>query len=355
MTCGFQVGQHRVGGDAPLLVVAEIGLNHDGDAGRALALADAAAGAGASAVKLQSLRGDRLVAADCPAPMHVHAGSLREFFAGFELDVAAHRAVADTARARGLAFVSTPLDEEAVAMLVSLDVDALKIASGDITHHRLIATAAASGRPLIISTGMSSLDEVAAAVACAREAGATDLALLHCVSCYPTPPHAANLRAISTLAREFRLPVGLSDHGTDPLAPALAVSLGASIYERHLVSHAADTAIDRAVSSTPAELADVVALARRARTLLGEGTRRCGPEEAGNVVASRRALHAVRDLPRGHRLAAGDLAALRPCRGVGAERWREVIGRTLQADLAAGDPLTSSHLDPEPAREGRPS
>ncbi len=345
MTRGFRVGPHQVGGEAPLLVVAEIGLNHDGDPGRALALVDAAAGAGASAVKLQSLRGDHLVAADCPAPMHVQAASLRDFFAGFELDEAAHRAVAGAARARGLAFVSTPFDEDAVAMLVALAVDALKIASGDLTHHRLIAAAAATGRPLIVSTGMSSLDEVAAAVACARQAGATDLVLLHCVSCYPTPAEAANLSAVATLAREFGLPVGLSDHGTDPLAPAVAVALGACVYERHLVGHAADLAIDRAVSSTPAELADAVALARRARTLLGDGVRQCSPAEAGNLVASRRSLHAARDLTRGEQLGADDVVALRPCRGIGAERWREVVGRTLRADVAAGEPLTASHLD----------
>lgn len=352
MTETFRVGPHDVGGDAPLFVVAEIGLNHGGDPDRAVSLATAAGRAGASAVKLQSLRGDGLVAADCPAPMHVEAASLREFFARFELDEPAHRRVAAEARRQGMAFLSTPFDERAVDMLVRIGADALKIASGDLTHHRLIAEAAATGLPLLMSTGMSAMDEVAAAVACAREAGASRLALLHCVSCYPTPPEAASLAVIGTLAGAFGVPVGLSDHGTDPLAPALAVALGARVYERHLVADLGDAAIDRAVSSTPGELADVVVLARRARLLLGDPARRCGAVEAGNVTASRRGLYAVRDLPAGTRLEAGDLIALRPLRGLGAHVWHQVMGCRLVADLRSGEPLTALHLDssPEPMR-----
>lgn len=345
MSATFTVGPHVVGGAAPLFVIAEVGLNHGGDSSRALALVDAAARAGASAVKLQSLSGATLVTADCPAPAHVAARSLREFFAGFELDEAAHRRVADRARASGLAFVSTPFDEAAVGMLVGLDVDALKIASGDLTHLRLVAAAAATGRPLLISTGMSSADEVAAAVACARQAGARDLALLHCVSCYPTPPASANLSVIATLAREFGVPVGLSDHGTDPLAPAVAVALGAVVYERHLIAHAGDEAIDRAVSSTPAELADVVRVAARTRLLLGDGRRICSDAEAVNVVASRRGLYAARDLPSGTRIRPDDIEALRPLRGVGASAWPIVAGRRLARPLAAGEALTAEHLE----------
>lgn len=348
MTEAFRVGPHVVGGDAPLFVVAEIGLNHGGDASRAVSLAAAAGRAGASAVKLQSLRGTTLVAADCHAPMHVEAASLQEFFATFELDEAAHGRVAAEARAHGMAFLSTPFDEDAVRMLVRVGADALKIASGDLTHHRLIAEAAATGLPMLLSTGMSSMEEVATAVACAREAGASSLALLHCVSCYPTPPHAANLTVIGTLAKAFGVPVGLSDHGTDPLAPALAVALGAQVYERHLVASAAHDAIDRAVSSTAAELADVVALARRARGLLGNPTRECGAAEAGNVTASRRGLYAARDLPAGTRLQADDLIALRPLRGVGAQVWPRVMGRRLAAGLQRGEPLTAAHLDSPP-------
>jgi N-acetylneuraminate synthase/N,N'-diacetyllegionaminate synthase len=342
----FVIGDRRVGGEAPLFVVAELGLNHGGDPDKALRLVDAAARAGASAIKLQTLRAATLVAGDCPAPMHVRAASLREFFATFELDAAAHARVAAQARARGLAFLSTPFDESSVDMLCKVGVDALKIASGDVTHLRLITTAAATGRPLIISTGMAELDEIAEAVGCARQAGATGLALLHCVSCYPTPAGSANLGAIATLARHFGVVVGLSDHGTDPLAAGLAVAAGASIYERHLVAHAADPAIDRAVSATPEELADIVRLAARTRELMGDGIKRCLPAERGNRSASRRGVHASRKLTAGTRLAPGDLVMLRPERGVPAARWTQVIGRRVTRDVGPGDVILEQWLEP---------
>jgi sialic acid synthase SpsE len=350
MTPSLRIGGRRVAEDAPLFAVAEIGLNHGGEVARALALVDAAAQAGASAVKLQTLVADRLVSASCPAPAHVSATSLVEFFSRFELDRGAHEQVAARAHASGLALLSTPLDEAAVSMLVEIGCDALKIASGDATHHRLIATAARTGLPLVLSTGMCSIDEVRAALACARESGAREVALLHCVSAYPTPAASANLRAIATLAREFDTVVGLSDHGTDPLAPALAVALGAAIYERHFVVADGDPAIDRAVSCTAAEFADVVRLAARARELAGDGRKGCLPAEAANLTPSRRGVYASRDLEAGCVLADGDVRMLRPLTDVPAQRWREVIGRRVRVAVAAGAAIPASALEP-PLRE----
>lgn len=346
MVKSFTVAGRRVAPGAPLFAVAEIGLNHGGEVQRALRMVDAAARAGASAVKLQTLFADRLVAPACPPPAHVSASSLVEFFAQFELDRAAHALVAERAHALGLAFVSTPFDEDAVAMLAGVGCDALKIASGDVTHHRLIATAAHTGLPLIISTGMSSLAEVGQALACAREHGAREVALLHCVSAYPTPSASANLGAIATLAREFDVVVGLSDHGTDPLAPALAVALGAAIYERHFVVSDADAAIDRPVSSTTEEFADIVRVAERARLLAGDGVKRCLSPEAPNLTPSRRGVYASRDLAAGVVLADADLRMLRPQTDVPAARWREVVGRRLRTSVAAGTAIPAAALDP---------
>ena len=215
-------------------------------------------------------------------------------------------------------------------MLQDVGCDALKIASGDATHHRLIATAARTGLPLIVSTGMCSLEDVRAALDCAREHGAREIAVLHCVSAYPTPAASANLGAITTLAREFGVVVGLSDHGTDPLAPALAVALGAALYERHFVIAGEDAAIDRAVSSTADEFADVVRVAARAQRLLGDGRKRCLPVEAANLTPSRRGVYASRDLAAGAVLEDADLQMLRPLTDLPAHRWRELIGRRLR-------------------------
>jgi sialic acid synthase SpsE len=341
----FEVRGRRVGPDAPLFAIAEIGLNHGGSADRALALVDAAARAGAAAVKLQSLRAAHLVAPVCPAPAHVEADSLQAFFARFELDEAAHRAVAARAHEAGLAFLSTPFDEAAVDMLVRAGADALKVASGDITHHRLIARAAATGLPLIVSTGMSALAEVESAVACARDAGASRIALLHCVSAYPVPAGSENLRAIHTLETVFGGPVGLSDHGLDPLAVPVAVAMGASIYERHVVLAAGDGSIDEAVSSTGEDLAARLALAERARRMLGDGRRACSPAEAPNLTASRRGVYAARRLAAGTRVGPDDIICLRPAHAVPADEWRRVIDCRVRVDVDAGTPLEPAMLE----------
>jgi sialic acid synthase SpsE len=342
------IGGRSIGGDAPLFVVAEIGLNHGGSVDEALALVDAAADAGASAVKLQSLRGDTLVAPSCPPPAHVISDgacdSLQAFFRTFELDADAHRAVQKRAAARGVVFMSTPFDEAAVEMLLDVGCEAFKIASGDLTHHGLIECAAATGKPLIMSTGMSELADVAAAVACARTAGARDIALLHCVSSYPVPNGSQNLRAIATLAREFKLPVGLSDHGTEAMDIALAVALGACIYEKHIVTGPGSAAIDAPVSATPRQLEALIGLAERARQSLGHGRRTCSAAERANQIPSRRSLYAARTLPAGHEIGADDLIALRPATGLGAQFRGALLGTRLRRAVRAGEPFVEADL-----------
>lgn len=335
----FAIGRHVIGAGQPLFVIAEIGLNHGGSCDKALALVDAAADAGASAIKLQTLFASELVAASCPAPAHVRSHSLRDFFSTFELDEAAHRRVVGRARERGLAVMATPFSLEAVDLLERVGVDAYKIASGDLTWDGLIERAAATGKPLVISTGMGSLAEAAHAVNVVRLSGGYHVALLHCVSAYPTPPGSENLRAISTLATALRIPVGLSDHGQDTFAAPLAVALGASLYERHLVLEHGDGSIDDAVSSTAEELAATVRTTARASAALGTGEKVCLPAEAVNVAASRRALYAARALPTGHTLVAGDLIALRPGLGVAPGRLSGLVGTRLLHALEAGQAL----------------
>ncbi len=338
------IGNHRVGGDAPLFVIAEIGLNHGGSIQAALALVDAAGSAGASAVKLQSLRGATLVAASCPAPAHVSTTSLRSFFEQFELDEAAHYAVAERARALGMAFMSTPFDEDAVHMLSRIGCDALKIASGDITHFHLIERAAATGLPLVLSTGMSTLDEVREAVSVARHAGAAEIAVLHCVSAYPIPAGSENLGAIADLGRSLGVPVGLSDHGTDEDDVVAAVALGAVIYERHLIPRDESDAIDAAVSSTPAALASRIRAASRTRAALGAGLKTCVPAEAVNRNGSRRALYATRRLAPGERVSEADIVALRPAIGLDARRWNDLVGSRMTRSVEEGQPFEDSDV-----------
>lgn len=341
----MSIAGRRIAEDIPPFVIAEIGLNHGGSAERALALVDAAADAGAHAVKLQTIEAEALVAASCPPPAHVRARSLVDFFRQFELDEAAHHAVAARASMRGLKVISTPFSEASVDMLERVGVDAYKIASGDITWDQLIIRAAATGKPLIISTGMSTLAEAHHALAVARLAGAEHVALLHCVSAYPVPHGSENLLAIRTLAEDCRVPIGLSDHAEDTFALPIAIGLGASLYERHLVLDTDDHAIDRAVSSTPRELAAAILAGRRAWSALGSGRKACLAAEAVNMVASRRSLCATRPLAAGHELSADDLVALRPATGLSPSALGSVLGRRLTRPVGSGEPVTAAHFE----------
>jgi len=339
-----EIGGRAIGSGARVFTIAEIGLNHGGSVERALTMVDAAAAAGASAIKLQTLVANELVASACPAPAHVNATSLRDFFAGFELDLDAHRTVVARARAHRLAVLSTPFSERAVAMLELLGIDAFKIASGDLTYTGLIAAAARTGRPVILSTGMSTMPEIVEAFAVARAAGADELAALHCVSAYPTPPECQNLRAISTLSDALSIPVGLSDHGTGINAAIAAVALGACIYERHLVLDDDVDAIDRPVSSTPGELGAIVRAMAQTRVALGDGRKVPQPTERPNIVPSRRGLYARRSLQAGSRVEEGDLVALRPASDFSPADLSALLGSTLHCDVPAGTPIRADNV-----------
>jgi len=340
----MRLGPHVAGPGHPLFVIAELGLNHGGSVERALDLVDAAATAGASAIKLQTLTAAALVAPGAPAPAHVAAASMVEFFRRFELDEAAHAQIASRARARGLAVLATPLSEAAVPMLERIGVDGYKIASGDITWERLITGAAATRKPVIVSTGMATLGDAQRALVWALRAGAPSVALLHCVSAYPVPRGHENLRAIATLGMACQAVVGLSDHGADTFGVPLAVAMGASIYERHLILSADDDAVDADVSSTPAELAAVIRTAARSAAALGAGAVVCLPVERANLEASRRGLYARRPLAPGDVVTASDVVALRPAAGLGADQERDLVGARLTRAVAAGAPFVAADL-----------
>ena len=339
-----EIGGRRIGTDAPVFVIAEIGLNHGGSVERALELVDGAAHAGASAIKLQTLYADRLVAAACPAPAHVRAASLREFFATFELDLDAHQAVVARARRHGMAVMTTPFAEDVMPALAEIGFDAYKIASGDVTYLGLIGKVAAARRPVVISSGMSDLTDVAAALRAAREAGGSELAVLHCVSAYPVPPGSENLRAIATMTDALQVPVGLSDHGEGLVSAVAAVTLGACIYERHLVLEGDTTAIDAAVSSTPAQLAAIIRAMEQTRSALGSGVKVCQAAEAVNVTASRRGLYARRSIRAGELVSKDDVIVLRPATRVAPSQIGTLVGTRLTRDVAAGAPFDFSDL-----------
>lgn len=342
----LSIGGRLVSPLAPLFVSAEIGMNHGGSTDRALSLVEAAAETGADAVTLQTIDAAQLASPTAPMPGHLPQGSLIDFFQRHQLDEPAHIKIVAAARKHGLKVLATPFSLDGVDLLERVGVDAYKIASGDLTWDQLITRAAGTGKPMIIATGMSSLEEVAHAVDVAQASGAREIALLHTVSAHPVPPGNENLLAIRTLAERFKVPVGLADHAEDTFALPMAMALGASIYERHLVLPDDLDAADLAVSSLPDEFSEAINRARRAHAALGTGEKVCLEVEMMNRHIHRRALCAARDLEPGMVVRRMDLVALRPANGLAPSRLDDLVGRRLLRYVDLGQPIREQDVEP---------
>lgn len=337
-----------------VFLIAEAGVNHNGDAGLAMALADAAKAAGADAVKFQTFRAVDVVTPSAATAdyQRTNTGETSQFdmIRRLELDEAAHRAVVEHCARIGIEFFSTPFSERAVAQLVSLGVRRLKLPSGEITNQPLLECAAATGLPLLVSTGMSTLDEVHTAIDWVRGVWralglAPSLTILHCTSAYPAPADSLNLRALGTLAEATGLPVGYSDHSQGLEAALGAVALGAVVIEKHLTLDKAMAGPDHRASADPAEFAALVRAIRTLESMLGDGVKKPQPIERNTRDVARRSLVVARDLPMGHVLAAEDLALRRPGTGIPPAGWPLAVGRRLRAATAAGTTLTWDLLE----------
>jgi N-acetylneuraminate synthase/N,N'-diacetyllegionaminate synthase len=330
---------------ARVMVIAELGVNHDGQVALAERLVDAAADAGADAVKVQLFHPDRLLSNQSLLASYQQSAAEdpRALLGGLALGVAQLRPIAARARRRGLRFLVTPFSLPDVEDLAALDADAIKIASPDAVNLPLLEACATLGRPLLISTGTCTLDELAPAAMRLRE-HAPGGALLHCVSSYPTPRGDAALGAIRVMREAFGLPIGYSDHTPDLDTGALAVAGGAIVLEKHLTHDKAAPGPDHAASITPEELRDYIRRAREAAAMLGPAAKRVLPIEADVQKVSRQSLCATRDLPAGHTLGADDLTIKRPGTGLPAARLAATIGRTLARPVAANDLLGPDDL-----------
>ncbi|MEP6680115.1 MAG: N-acetylneuraminate synthase [Chloroflexota bacterium] len=346
----FEIAGRIIGPDQPPYVVAEAGVNHNGDPALAVRLVEAAAEAGADAVKFQTFRASALATASAPQAAYqrqrASAVSQREMLRSLELPEDALRAAFDRASELGIAAFSTPFDVESLAVLVRLGVPAIKIGSGDLTDPFLLRAVAGAGLPMILSTGMSNLDEVDAAVAVIDAVGDPPLALLHCLSAYPAPPGETNLRAIPAMRERYNLEIGFSDHTTGFAAPIAAVALGATIIEKHLTLDHALAGPDHAASMEPAELGSLVSALREAHAALGDGIKRPQPSEEETRRVARRSLVAARDLAAGTVLTEDDLDAKRPADGISAMRLDDVVGRRLSRTISRDAIVQPSDLQP---------
>src|SRR5579859_6164325 len=346
----FAIDGRAIGPQERPYLIAELGVNHNGDPRLALQLVDAAADAGVDAVKFQTFRAAALATAAAPQAEYQReralSGSQQEMLVALELAPDALRAAFARAAERNVAAFSTPFDDDSVDLLVSMGVPALKVGSGDLTNLLLLRREAAAGLPMILSTGMATLSAVDAAVTAIRAAGDPPLALLHCLSAYPAPITELNLRAIPNLRERYGVEIGFSDHTTGIAAPIAAVALGATIIEKNLTLDRGMPGPDHAVSMEPDELRALAVALREAHEALGSGDKGPQPSEADTRRVARRSLVLRRALTRGTELAAADLDAKRPADGISPLRLDEVVGRRLARDLPADATLGVDDLEP---------
>jgi N-acetylneuraminate synthase/N,N'-diacetyllegionaminate synthase len=332
-----------------VLVIAEAGVNHNGELALAHRLVDTAVEAGADAVKFQTFRADRVVCRGAPmaAYQRTRAATVEsqlEMLGKLELDPASHQGLVAHCRRRGIMFLSTAFDRESVDLLDALDVSAFKIASGEITNLPLLEYIARKNKPILLSTGMSSLGEVESAVEVLRAAGAKEITLLHCTSAYPADPADANLRAMVNMGRAFGLPVGYSDHTLGVAVAMAAVALGAQVIEKHFTLDRSLPGPDHAASLDPQELRDLVAGIRAVECAMGDGIKRPTAGEADTQAVARRSVVTARAMRAGTVLTCDDLTLKRPGTGFPPGSLGDLIGRSLACDVAADELITPGML-----------
>jgi N,N'-diacetyllegionaminate synthase len=323
-----------------VLIIAEAGVNHNGDMDLARRLIDAAAAAGADMVKFQTFRADSLVAAHAPKAGYqartTSAGeSQHEMLRRLELTRGMHEELIAHCRTRGIEFFSTAFDIDSIDLLVELGLERFKVPSGEITNLPYLRHVGRFGKPVMISTGMATLDEIGAALDVLEAAGTprARTTVLHCTTEYPAPMRDVNLLAMHAIRDRYGVAVGYSDHTEGIEVAIAAVALGAAVIEKHFTLDRSLPGPDHKASLEPAELAAMVAAIRNIERALGDGVKRVAAGEAPNVAVARKSIVASRPIAAGERYSAENLAVKRPGTGVSPMRWDEVLGRPAPRDF----------------------
>lgn len=342
------INGRKIGTSHPPYIIAELSANHNGNIERAFETIKAAHDSGADAIKIQTYTADTMTI-DCDTEEFMIRGGLWDGYKLYDLYKWAetpfewHKAIFDYAASVGITLFSTPFDESAVDLLESLDTPAYKIASFEATDLPLIRYVASKGKPMIMSTGMCSEQEIEDAVSAAREGGCKELVLLHCISSYPAPMDQANLKQMPNLALRFNSLPGLSDHTLGTTASVAAVGLGACLIEKHFTLSRQDKGPDSEFSIEPAELKSLCLDARDAWAALGHaGFERQKAEESGKRY--RRSIYFVKDMRAGQVIGESDIRRIRPGYGLAPKHFDEVIGRRVKVDVERGTALQWGHL-----------
>jgi len=333
-----------IGEGSPCYIMVDIAANHNGDLDTAKELIRKAAEAGADAVKFQTYRAEELYSKKTPQ-------FSRDAMKPYDLIKKVQHPrewipqLFEYAKDCGIDFLSSPFDFDAVDLLDDAGVGLFKVASPEIVDLRLIKHIAAKGKPVILSTGMASLEEIEEAIEAAKSTGNGNIALLHCSTCYPSPAHIVNLKAMVTLRNTFGLPTGFSDHTLGWHIPVAAVALGACIIEKHFTLSRGQEGPDHGFSIEPDELKLMVEQIRDIEKALGNGIKKVYPEELENYEKGRRSLIARTDIPKGTIITESMLTVKRPGYGIKPKYFDDVIGRTAGVDIYEDDILMWDMLD----------
>lgn len=344
MDKNISICERLIGPKYPPFIIAELSANHNGSLERALQTIDAAAKAGADAIKLQTYTANTMTI-DCDLDDFMVKGGLWDGYKLYDLYKWAETpfewqgAMFDHARKRGITVFSTPFDESAIDLLEDLDAPAYKIASFENTDLPLIRYAASTGKPLIISTGMATEDEIAEAVDAARGSGCKELILLHCVSSYPAPIEQSNVRQIPELAQRFNVVSGLSDHTLGSAVAIAAVAMGACVIEKHFTLSRSEKGPDSEFSIEPDELEKLCEATTDAWRSLGKSDYNRYSSELGSQIF-RRSIYFVRDLPAGSIVSCEDIRRIRPGMGLAPKYYGDLIGRRLKVAVQRGTATT---------------
>ncbi len=342
----FEIGGRLIGHDQPPLVIAEMSGNHNQSIERALEIVDAAADAGAHAIKLQTYTADTMTLDVDRDEFKIldpgslwHGRQLHELYQQAHTPWDWHPTIFERARQRGLIAFSSPFDETAIEFLETLNVPAYKIASFELTDLPLVARAAKTGKPMIVSTGMATLAEIHEAVACARSNDCGPLVLLKCTSTYPATPESTNLRTIPHLQACFHTQVGLSDHTAGVGAALASIAMGATVIEKHFTLCRADGGVDSAFSLEPDELRTLVIESERAWQAIG-GVQYGAAGAQSKSLMFRRSIFITEDIPAGGVIDPSQIKILRPGHGLSPSSWDRVCHRTARRDLQRGEPTS---------------
>lgn len=330
-------------------VIAEIGVNHNGDVALAKKLIDIAVEAGADAVKFQTFFADELVTRSAEKAAYQVANTANNdsqyaMLKALELPEATLLEVHDYCEQRGIEFLSTPFSERAADLLSTVGVRAFKISSGDLTHLPMLRYIARLNKPIILSSGMANLSEIEEALAAIYAEGNDQVSILHCVSNYPARAEDCNIAAIDTIAQAFQIPVGWSDHTLGEAISLAAVARGAKIIEKHITADRNLPGPDHKASMEPQEFRQFVANIRAVEQAIGDGRKQARESEIDTARVARRSIVVVRDLKAGTRIEAQDVKIVRPGYGLQPKYLDFVVGSVLAVDILADTPLEMTHF-----------